>query len=1462
MPSLVLTLSVVGHCSAQTAVFDLADETRGRALIAAGAGLEPQARRLAAMLSEATNGQFEMQAAGGLIEADTWRMKESALSRPLILLGNVVNNEAMFSLYSHWLEGANAAYPGPGRYVLRTLFEPLRRGKHILTLGASDEAGVEAGLTRLGDLLRTNHGKFVPIIELGSASGPDKPGGPSPAEFAWAATEFFWHGTPPAGAKARQLLLDEMSRRNKGLWGFDEGGHYDWERNYRPLLQLLATGLLSEEERQQVDARLVTNVLDNTDWAFLAYANAPVEQSAAHLDRHQLSALLGGFIVLEYLQYVGRVPTERREAVRLRYEHFLGHCRTLVEGRHFCTQVTGNEGGDTLNMLADLYLQYGDRRVVTEGTLRRMADGYLGGKDNLGWHACDDSYIGARPGCHFARSAGGATWLLAGFLYRDAGYRWLLDNMHTFLTHFQVARPPETAALLAHLAPEEPKRYHGVTAEPLDPYWFRQCSERAPDETAVPVKAPVESLFSRATFREGFNRDDAYLLFQGTDRGSLNAGYSFMANSITRYTELGSLLLFANSMKQTGWSHSLVSASRGQPDPQSTACLLETSFTSERVSGLQSLHEQHGGMRWTRSLVRRQHGYFVVLDRLAASEADTYLMVCRWRSFHPGVMVGPSTFEAVDGMNQVRFRLASASPAAWKVETEKQDGAARPTVVRQIRRERLRAGESTAFGNVFYATDSRHPRDFAVRSLPDTAVLIRGRAEGIEELTAVGVERISLPGVTGDVRLWYASASELALSGVRQCRLADGISLAADQGFNLRLSATGGPGSIEGPADRNLVVKIGMKAAGALRVDGKPLAEGEVTLPPGRHTLEVAEAAALLAGLKTALSNHWAAAKPAETLAAPRLDVTGQAALAPMWEQTGVPPPLSEHGNVRLWAEPQTQIGEAATWRNRLIGPPYGYGWHGSERAGWLKGTTGTVVMDLGSVTEVADIQLVRSRRANTEAGAFNPGEFEFDLTLSNDNFQRDLRQRTVKDPAYSIYYRQNTQYTYTQRFPLFTVPVQARARYVKLVPRRVLEVRSPPADYYGTYTDDEISFMGVFVHRTEREPRREASLSVVDTVTGPASLYQADTTLRMVSTGGKVLWEKTTDAPPAAPTQVADVDGDGRPEILVFTLAETLTAFRAADGSVVFSVDVKDKLNTAATSPGMSPYRPCSFAAWRPDSNRQEEVWFFPHYNCVRVLPGPDHACQRLEQPGGNRGGKFGFTVPDVTGDGREDLAVVGLYGNQFGVIASEASVDKGTLASYLAMGPLKGYSSGNMELPLYWSGGFLKDSHGKWLGVFALNPGGINFYRATDFKEQWSHFNHPPNSSCVVADLDKDGFPEILVGREDGYVLAYAVRDGSLVARAALDGAVRSLASTGTHLVAGTEQGLVLLDRRLTPLTRRPGPVEAVAAVTPGDGEPLIAAVSSSGRLVGLRCRLSAVTAPRPVKDTGTSKAGSVSQ
>ena len=1433
----------IRHCLAfcaaltpvQAAVFSVAGPDP--VPIVFGSELEQQATVLASACRTATGATHPIIPAADVMQPGTWRLAEAWLSRDLILLGNIVNNDVIFALYSRYLAGANAAYPGLGRYVLRTLHQPFHRGVNLLMIGGSDQAGVAAGVTRVTQYLANNGGRFTPTIELGSAKGPDTVPAKRRGEFTAAAYRFYWDADIAAGQEARDLLLAEMAKRERGLWGFDKAGHYNWERFYRPLGQLLVSGLLSEAEQQEVDARLLTNAIENTDWSARAVLDCPVGGMSDRLNRHELSALAGLFIVLDYLHHVATVPEQHRVAVERDYERLLAHCRGLVENGHFHSRIlAGTEGAESTNILADLYLYHGDRRAVTDGTFRRMADYNIAAKDNLGWYAGGDSYITCRPGCHFARAAGGAAWLLAGYFYSDGGYRWMLENQHAFLTHFQVARPPETTALLDHIQPVEPTHLYGLTIHPVDAWCYHKCTTEERAEVTVPAQAPVEQLFSRAAFRERFAPDAAYLLVQGLDTGSINSNYSFQANGITRYTELGSLLLFSNSMKHTGWAQNVVSASRGKPDPQSVACVLDAWHSSSLVSGLQSRQEHNGGTRWTRTIVRRNAGYVVVLDQLTAYEEDTYSFTCRWRSFHPGQKTGPGLYEAVDGQNQVQFHIQSATPATWQVETLPRDGAARPTTVRQIQRQHLAAGASVAFKNLLYASDTDHARTFTARSLGAAGVLVHGTAENGEELAAIGTGDLAFANVQAPARFWYASGTALMLAGTRTAQLGTACHLESATPLNLELQRDTGAGWLCNPSDHSLQLTIKAEPANALRISGKVTTT--IELAPGKHRIEFSEAAVLFAAIGRELRSRRDHAPEPTDLTAPKLQVDGTSRLETVWEQDGLPPPYAEHGNIRIWAEPACDIGEPDTWRNRLVGPPSGYGWHGSERAGWSKDVNGAIVMDLGAETDIADIQLIRSRRYRTETGAFNPGEFAFDVVLSNDGFNGDLRTLRVDNPIYGVHHAEMMHYTNTRRFPMFTVPIGRNARFVKITPRRVIEVKSPPADYYGTYRDAEISFMEIHVHRADREPRREARLWYVPDSAGGGLLHQAGTQLQMLAPNGSVRWKRELDAQPAALTQLADMDADGQTEVLVFTLDETLTAYRAATGEPTFVFDVNASPNTPDRAQAThSRLRPNAFAAWRPSTDGQLEVAFFPHYAYGRISPGPHRAFNEVIYPSFSRSAKFAFRVPDVTGDGREELAVVGVYGSRkFGVIASDAPVEDGTLPEYITTAPLTGYDSGNMELTLYWEGAVVRNAAGDWIGTVAVNPGGINYFAGPAFEPKWSHFHHPENRCFTPADLDGDGTPELLVGRVDGCILAYAATDGRLVAKTMLDGTVRCLATSASGVIAGTEQSLILLDHALCPVGRRPGAVEAVAVV-PREGQPeLIVAALATGRVVGL--------------------------
>jgi len=1383
-----------------------------------------------------------------VMEPNTWRLAEPWLHRPLIVLGNVGNNRAIFALFSQFFAGVNSAWPGPDSYVLRTLFQPFRRAADIMVIGGSDANGLAAGIARFAALAdatvpdAAGVRALTPTIEIGDANGPRAASTSKSSEFVGAVQRLYWQASAAAGQQARDYLMADIDEREEGLWGFNLAGHYHWEEHYRALRQLIACGLLSDEELRLVDQRLLTNALDNKDYYGAWALRKGVGGFTESLSRHPISGVTGQLIIFEYLHFLGDVPEDQREAVDAGYQHMLGHVQSLVDAGRFQSNLLGVEGMDVLNNMAALYLHLGDGAAVSRGLFAGMADFNAACTDNLGCQVGDDAYITCRPGSHYARTTGGLCLLLAAHFGQDGQYRWLTDNTQHFYSHLTVRQPPELTALASAVTPAEPERYVGLHVVPMDPRWYERASTYPTDEVATAIDVAASETYSKAVLRDGFDADDAFLHLQGLNTGTINRNDGFQGNAIVRYTELGSLLLFANSMRHSGWARTVVSAGRGAPDPQSTACVLDSALDTPQVTGIQSRMDSTGGCSWTRTIVRRHGGYFVVLDELTAREKDDYNFTARWRSFHPGGMAEAQVFEAVDGMLGTTLRIASATPVTWQCEMEKRDGAARPTMVRQSQQAHLSDGQTVRFQNLVWAANDEHPRDFEVRPLSPRSVLVSGDAEGDAELAAIGTGSVPLSALGGEARIWHVSQAGVAASGISRLDIAGGFELRTPADLTVWLGAGDEPGGIENPGDGAVTCQL-LPAPGAQVIFDGEAVDGDVTVAPGSHELAVRAADDALTALGAEMADRWEASAPASALDVAPPAVDARFTFDEQWSIEGMRPPPAVHGNVRAWGEPAVEIGEAATWRNGLVGSPQGYGWHGSERAGWLPGTEGAIVMDLGAETSVEEIRLIRSRRKKTEVGAFWPGEFVFDLTLSNDGFRDDVRHRTVEDPRYEIYYKENAHYTHTMRFPAFVVPVQDTARFIRLAPRRVIETVSPPASYYGTYRDGETSFMEIEVYRTDLEPRREAQLvlNATEAPDRPCLYYQAGEMLAGITPDGQMAWQQDLGSEPAAGLKLADVDGDGSRELACATVAELLVIYDMG-GTELYATDVRAAV---CEREDYSQLRPNCIGAWRPDADGRLEFAWFPHYSYVRIEPVPDLAASRLEYWAGatGKGAKFAFPVPDVTGDGMEELGLVGTYGMGFGVVSSEGPLASGQVIRHIGGGRLTGYSSGNMELELFFEGAVVRDREGEWLGCVTVNPGGVDFFAAPDFEHQWGRFHHPSNLCMMLTELTAPDRPDVLIGREDGYVVAYDIETGETSAKVGLAGEVRTLTRAGEFIVAGTSRGLFLLDEDLSAVGYLDGPVEDCEGLALPDGSELIVVAHSSGELTAY----TAVAEPR---------------
>jgi hypothetical protein len=219
-----------------------------------------------------------------------------------------------------------------------------------------------------------------------------------------------------------------------------------------------------------------------------------------------------------------------------------------------------------------------------------------------------------------------------------------------------------------------------------------------------------------------------------------------------------------------------------------------------------------------------------------------------------------------------------------------------------------------------------------------------------------------------------------------------------------------------------------------------------------------------------------------------------------------------------------------------------------------------------------------------------------------------------------------------------------------------------------------------------------------------------------------------------------------------------------------------------------------------------------------------------------GSRGGKHAFTIPDISGDGIEELVVVGGYGLRLSVIDSRSDMSVGKIR-YVSEHGLHGHSCGNEMLPLYFDGAVVRDASGNWLGIVAINPGGADYFAAPRITPGWSHFSHAPSSCFALHDLTGDGVPEILIGREDGFLTAYAAADGRVVRKAYLGREIRALAAAGRQIAAGTNEGLALLDEQFRVIGFQPGGVLALGVLeSSAEGIRHLAVAYENGTIAGL--------------------------
>lgn len=744
---------------------------------------ERQAERIAEEIEAATGARLPVVGAGD-VSASRGR-----LDSHVVALGNMADNPFIRWLYYQWWSIEDLCYPGAGGYALRTLHNLLGNGKNVVLLGASDEDGLGLAASRFlsgvdnGETLRL--GWLMDVV-------------PGPA---------FESLKPPADGwlderredYIRQVSQPHASQAGAGHGMVTEAGRQGFAY-HRTGYEVYAKAL-----REAVDAHLKMGehgVMAHFNVWWLAVIWDLIEESPVFTDADRLR--ITRYLLWLMDSHEGAYNRFFREGVghrmvRQNHQTLVG-LSSWFAGRYFATHYGMPEAEEWQAASADLFkgqaasfkptedanayqwttldhlltytLASGDETYVENGNCRRSLDQAVLYCNNRGAMPP----FGDSGGCQVPPPA--SFLVKAGHVLGDGRAEFLIRTrsdrvslIHGFERYFGDGLAPEAPSDMAGVRVlEVAKGYYDFAADP-----------KARPSEVKPLNLPREEAFDTLCFREGFDRNDQYLMLHGISYG--NHGHDD-GNTIVEFSANDRVFLVDASYTEgpTLKHHNGCTAVRnGEPWEVPALCRLEGLADLDRVGISRSSMEGEWGASWTRNVVWRKGRFFVIIDEIEATKAGTFALECNWRTLGTPSLDGdrlealqrdPDSgredrflLEGVGGDRVTMERDWEAFGHWWKDYPYSDDFV---NILRQSVSREMAAGDRHTFINLFYATNDVKPLDVRMRRVGETAVLIEG-SEGRMLVGTGGRDGAFAVGpVSGEADVYVIGEGWFALCGGRR----------------------------------------------------------------------------------------------------------------------------------------------------------------------------------------------------------------------------------------------------------------------------------------------------------------------------------------------------------------------------------------------------------------------------------------------------------------------------------------------------------------------------------------------------------------------------------------------------------------------------------------------------------------------------------------------------------------------
>ena len=762
----------------------------------------------------------------------------------LIVVGNLMTNKVFTMLYCLHYACSDAAWPGEGGYEVRTVCDARGLGQNVVVLGGSDEVGVKTAVDAFllkvepGDSLVLDHfidtrinGKaFTPLSDAELAEQPTNP--------IKQTQNYYRTGNPQFAALAKRGYL-KFAKNMETIGTISFTHPYGWFGICFDLLE--EAPVFTDEERLIITNGLVTFMEKAPSHA------APIEERS--------SPFYGGDMVTIYSYDTGRYFEDYYPQCEIAHK-IMDRERIFwsVNSRFWTLQpgsswYTGHEGPFVLRYA----VQELDFEWLETGRLKQWLEWY--------WASCNNA--GLLSG--FGDSGWGrvhpiAPWALqvGAWYYKEGWMQWLADHTNT---------PRRGGYNLGHsfytgtVKAEPPNHLGDLYRTPLDDWMVQQLKSDVPQART----------FNKISIQDGYERGAPYLLLDGIS--GFTHGHN-STNQIVCFTQNGQYWLNASGymIRQT-LEHNLMGVYRNGLSG-SVPPVAELRHFAQVPGGkfVQSVVSGYNGLEWSRSILWRNGGTVLAIDRATARQPGNYGLQLVWRC-------GPQSVDdvarTVRNEGNGTFYLLNADTSAFGVKATEAGGGA---LYQSVSKD-LDPGQSYTYRNLFFVTDSDKEHSCAIASLDEGAVVIR-EDQGVS-IAGVGplkpMPKQAEGGLWTDAALFWASAQQICLVDGTRFQAPE-ILITADKPVSLALDLVQGELTVNPPDDEPVHVSVTLNdEATGIRVPpaDKPYRKG---------ALNCATAAEQLTG---ALEAVWQRQEPVRKQLAGEVGVASpEASLAPQWQIT------------------------------------------------------------------------------------------------------------------------------------------------------------------------------------------------------------------------------------------------------------------------------------------------------------------------------------------------------------------------------------------------------------------------------------------------------------------------------------------------------------------------------------------------------------------------------------------------